>query len=83
MVKVLGRVTDKRQSLTIKEVMGAWESRIKTQYRLDDDREYMVAIGVSPSGRLLELIAFEDDEDVVIFHAMKATKKILIELNML
>jgi hypothetical protein len=69
--------------MTLDEVTGAWLSRIKTQYRLDDDKEYLVAVGVSPSGRLLEMIAFEDADDTVIFHAMKATKKILSELDML
>jgi hypothetical protein len=69
--------------MTQDEVTGAWKARIKTQYRLDGDREYLVSVGVSPSGRLLEMIAFEDGDDVVVFHAMKATKKILDELGML
>ena len=83
MICVLDRVSERHPEATSEEVTGAWLSRIKTQYRLDDEREYMVAIGVTPKGRLLEMIAFEDGEDTVIFHAMRATKKILAELDIL
>jgi hypothetical protein len=83
MIRVLERVEDRHPSMTLDEVTGAWKARVKTQYRLDGDKEYLVAVGVSPSGRLLEIVAFEDGDDVVVFHAMKATKKILSELGML
>ncbi|MDR1421804.1 MAG: hypothetical protein LBI64_02945 [Coriobacteriales bacterium] len=83
MINILGRIDEKHPDLKTEEILSAWESRVKTQFRLTDEREYMVAVGVSSSGKLIEMIAFDDGEDTVIFHAMKATKKILTELNML
>ena len=83
MICVLDRVPERYPDMTSKEVTSAWESRIKTQYRIDGDKEYMVTIGISLKGRLLEMIAFEDGDDIVVFHAMKATKKTLVELGIL
>jgi hypothetical protein len=83
MIRVLARVAERHPDMTDIEVIGAWEVRIKTQYRLDGEKPYKVAVGVSPSGRLVELIAFDDDGDTIIFHAMKATKNILVELGIL
>ena len=83
MIKVLERVLIRHPDMTDIEVLGAWEARIKTQYRLSEDKPYMVAIGVSSKGRLIEMIAFDDDGDTVIFHAMKASKKTMDELGML
>jgi len=83
MIKVLERVTNRHPDMIKEEVVGAWESRIKTQYRLDGDKPYMVAVGVSPSSKLIQMIAFNDGDDAVVFHAMKATNKILIELGIL
>jgi hypothetical protein len=83
MIIVLDRVVNKHPELKPQEVLSAWESRIKTQFRLDDEVEYMVAVGVSQNGKLIEMIAFDDADDIVIFHALKATKKMLTELGML
>ena len=84
MVLVLKRVIKRHPDITQEEVVGAWWSRIKTQYRIDSEKEYMVAVGVSPNGRLLEMIASEDEKGtIVIFHAMKVTKKVLVEVGML
>ena len=83
MIHVLERVIEKHPQLTQVEVESAWVARLKTQFRLDGDKDYMVAIGMSANGRLIQMIAFEDGGDIVIFHAMKATKKTLDELNML
>jgi hypothetical protein len=38
---------------------------------------------IGKASALLEMIAFKDGGDVVVFHAMEATKKILDELGML
>jgi hypothetical protein len=83
MIIVLERVTKKHPELTNDEVLSAWESRVKTQFRLSSEKAYMVAVGVSSNGKLIEMLAFDDEDDTVIFHALKATKKILNELDML
>lgn len=83
MIRVLDRVAERHPDMTDTEVLGAWKVRIKTQYRLDGEKPYKVAVGISPSEKLVELIAFDDDDDTVIFHAMRATKSILIELGIL
>ncbi|MDJ1651544.1 MULTISPECIES: hypothetical protein [Gordonibacter] len=84
MVIVLDRVTERHPDLTKAEVVSAWEWRLKTQFRLDGDKPYLVAVGVSSSGKPLEMIAFDDRGDTVIFHALTPpTKKLLAELDML
>lgn len=84
MVIVLDRVFRRHPELAEPDVRSAWNARIKTQYRLSDERPYLVAVGVASSGRPIELIAFEDEEDIVIFHALTPpTKKLLRELKML
>jgi hypothetical protein len=83
MLRVLDRVFERHPQLTQADIESAWAARLKTQFRLDGDKEYMVAIGMSATGKLLQMIAFTDNEDTVIFHAMKATKKTLSELDMI
>ena len=84
MIIVLDRVFLRHPDLVVSDVKAAWKARIKTQYRLSDEKPYLVAVGVAPSGRLVELIAFEDGKDIVIFHALTPpTKKLLHELRML
>lgn len=84
MVIVLERVFVRHPDLTLMDVRSAWEARIKTQYRLSDEKPYMVAVGAASSGRMLEMIAFEDGSDIVVFHALTPpTKKLLRELKML
>ncbi len=81
MVKILKRVADKHPEMVDKEVLSAWKCRLKTQFRLDGDKPYAVAIGISTKGRLIEIIAFEDDGEMIIFHAMKASRKMMDELG--
>jgi hypothetical protein len=83
MIRILSRVVERHPDITMDEVSSAWRVRIKTQFRVTDEKEYQVAVGVSSNGKLLEMLAFDDNGDTVIFHAMKATKKILSELDML
>lgn len=84
MVIVLDRVFLRHPELTVSDVETAWEARVKTQYRLSDEKPYLVAVGVASNGKLVELIAFEDGEDTVVFHALTPpTKKLLRELRML
>lgn len=82
-IKVLDRVFRRHPELSKEDVKTAWENRLKSQYRLDQDRPYIVGVGVAKSGKPLELIAFEDGSDTVIFHAFTPpTKKFLTELGM-
>lgn len=84
MVIVLNRVFLRHPELTIVDVKSAWKARIKTQYRVSDEKPYMVAVGLASNGKPVELIAFEDGADIVLFHALTPpTKKLLRELRML
>lgn len=84
MVVVLKRVTERHPDITEDEVLSAWDGRIKTQFRVDGDKPYLVSVGVAFSGKAIEMIAFEDDEDIVIFHAKTPpTKKLLREMNLI
>lgn len=84
MLVVLDRIKKRHPDITNEEVVSAWESRIKTQFRVDEDKPYLISVGVSNTGKVLEMIAFEDESDVVIFHAMTPpSKKFLKEIGML
>jgi hypothetical protein len=83
MIRVLDRVIERHPEFTVDEVIAAWEARVKTQFRLDGEKEHQVAIGVCANGMLIEMIAFSDGDDTVIFRVMKAIKKMLSELDVL
>ncbi len=84
MVKVLARVYARHPDLSEEDVLTAWDNRLRTQFRLDGEKPYMVGVGVARSGKPLEMIAFDDQGDTVIFHAMTPpTKKLLKEMGML
>lgn len=84
MVVVLDRVTKRHPELSRDEILSAWDGRVKTQFRVDRDKPYLVAVGVAYNGKAIEMIAFEDGGDTVIFHALTPpTKKLLKEMNLI
>ena len=82
-VRVLEKVVERYPNLTYEEVESSWDARLKTQIRMHDEMPYIVSIGVSSRGQLVEIIAFDDGGDTVIFHAMTPPpRNLLAELGM-
>ena len=75
-----------KHGLLEREVEYGWSSPLRCRRRHGaDDPALWIAIGVLPDGRLVELVAFQDeDAHWCVFHAQSPpTKKFLKELEML
>ncbi len=81
-VRVHPRVTDRHPEVTAADVVEAFEGTLRSRAR-DTHPVQWVGVGTDASGRLLEYIAVEDEPDGwLVFHAMPATKKVLIEVGL-
>lgn len=64
------------------DVVEAFESTLRSRPR-DTHPVQWVGVGTDASGRLLEYFAVEDEPDGwLVFHAMPATTKVLIEVGL-
>ena len=62
----------------------AWSNVVRFMAREDTDPLRYVAVGYDEYGRLLEMVAVLDESDRWhVFHAMRATPKVLRELKLL
>ncbi len=81
-VRVHPRVTKRHPEITIADVVEAFEGTLRSRAR-DTNPVQWVGVGAAASGQLLEYIAVEDEPDGwLVFHAMPATKKVLIEIGL-
>lgn len=81
-VRVHPRVTAKRPDVTPEHVVQAFENTLRNRSR-DTHPIRLVGVGVDASGRLLEYVAVEDEPDGwFVYHAMPATKKVMIEVGL-
>jgi hypothetical protein len=68
--------------VTIGDVIEAFENTLRSRSR-DTWPVQWVGVGTDSRGRLLEYIAVEDEPDGwLVFHAMPATNKVLIEIGL-
>lgn len=76
------RIHRKHPNITDEEVLFAWEHIIKWVHKLDTELADIVAIGVDSKARLMELIAVEDNDGYMIYHAfVPATDNIIREVG--
>ncbi|GAB3611392.1 hypothetical protein GCM10027414_35180 [Humibacter ginsengiterrae] len=81
-VRVHPRATDQHPEVTTSDVVEAFEHTLRSRAR-DTHPVQWVGVGADTGGRLLEYIAVEDEPDGwLVFHAMPATKKVLIEVGL-
>ena len=81
-VHIHPRITRKRPEITPLDVETAFIQALRVRAR-DVYPLQWVGVGVDPYGRLLEFIAVEQEPDGwLIFHAMPATNKVLIEVGL-
>ena len=84
-VKVHPRVMQRHPELSEADVLSAWANAHWYATRYTGDKDAEIAIGADANGRLLEMVAAEDDEgNLVVFHAnTPPTKKFMQELGLL
>lgn len=81
-VRVHPRVTRRHPEISIADVIEAFESTLRSRAR-DTHPVQWVGVGAAASGQLLEYIAVENEPDGwLVFRAMPATKKVLIEVGL-
>ncbi len=81
-VQVHPRVTQRHPEITNEDVVVAFEGTLRSRAR-DTHPVQWVGVGTDANGRLLEYIAVEDEPDGwLVFHAMPATTKVLIEIGL-
>ena len=78
------RVNARHHDVTDYSVRVAWSNVVRFMPREGTEPLRYVAVGYDESGRLLEMVAVLDESDRWhIFHAMRATPKVLRELTLL
>lgn len=81
-VLVHPRVTERHPEITARDVTDAFENTLRSRAR-DTHPVQWVGVGADANGRLLEYIAVENEPDGwLVFHAMSATTKVLIEVGL-
>ena len=81
---VHGRVSARHPELSEHDVLVAWKSRIAWAIRIVGEKNHVVAVGFDNNGRFIEMVAVNDGDDYLIFHAMTPpSKRTLTELDLL
>ena len=83
MIRIHGHAL--KHGLTAGDVSFAWNNLIRSRQRNgSDDPPLWIGIGILPDGRLVEMVAFLDEEDNwCVFHAMTPpTTKFIRELQL-
>lgn len=77
------RISAKRPEITEGDVREAFATTLRRVPRIDVEPIQWVGVGIDGKGRLLEWVAVENQTDGwLIFHAMQATTKVLIEVGL-
>jgi hypothetical protein len=75
-------VTQLHPEVTADDVLEAFEGTLRSRAR-DTHPVQWAGVGTDAQGRLLEYVAVEDEPDGwLVFHAMPATKKMMIEVGL-
>ena len=80
-VSVHPRVYQKRRWIAEDDVVRAAEQPVDSKPRGGSDPPQIVGIGFDTAGRLLEWAAEVRADELLVFHAMEATAKMLKELG--
>ena len=78
------RVNERHPDVSEYSALVAWRNVVRFMPREGTDPLRYVAVGYDDRGRLLEMVAVLDESDRWhVFHAMKATPKVLRELRIM
>lgn len=72
-----------KHRLTEEEIRAAWRNPASMRYRNFDIPSIVAAAGADSHGQLIEMLGgVQEDGTVLIFHAMRLTKKMADELGL-
>ena len=78
------RISMRHPELSELDVLAAWDSKIAWALRIVGETNQIVAVGFDGNNRFVEMVAVNDGDDYLIFHAMTPpSKRTLTELNLL
>ncbi|WP_304426471.1 hypothetical protein [uncultured Adlercreutzia sp.] len=78
------RVNQRHPEVSDEDAIAAWRHPLAITRRAFEPPDIYTAAGVDGKGRLLELIGVElEDGSLMIYHAMKPTRKMSQELGLL
>ena len=70
-IAVDARVHGRHPEIDDNDVLSAWRNAISLVQRNTSEKDFLVAVGADMKGRLLELVAAEEEDGtLLIFHAM-------------
>lgn len=71
-----------KHGCTREDIHHAWDNRIASGHRESPFEDQVVAIGSDKKGRHIQMVAVNDWEGILIFHAMSPpTRKVIHELE--
>ncbi|XCB29263.1 hypothetical protein RQN30_08395 [Arcanobacterium hippocoleae] len=82
-IRIHKRIQTRHPELSEEEIISAWKHPLAMRYRNYDQPVFVAAAGSGNSGRLIEMLGvIEENDSILIFHAMELTKKMAKELNL-
>ena len=71
-----------KHDLSVEEIEYAWRNYIRQQHRESPEEDKILALGFDQKGRLIQMVARDQGEMILIYHAMTPPSlKVLRELN--
>jgi hypothetical protein len=72
-----------KHGLTESNIRYAWKNYVKRMYRQAPNQEQIFAIGCDLAGRMIQMVAVDTLDSVIIYHAMTPpTEKMIRELGL-
>ena len=82
-VDVHPRIAARHPDMTDDDVVAAWGNAAAMRRRNFDPPAHIAAAGLDTKGRMIEMVGVEmEDGTVLVYHAMKLTKKMATELGL-
>lgn len=83
MVEVVVHGHALKHGLTSEEIEFAWRGFIRKRHRCTPHSDQVVAVGVTREGVVVEMVAVEKEDALLIYHALTPpTKSVLRELGL-
>lgn len=77
------RIAARRSDITDADVIAGWKSAVAMRHRNFDPPAHIAAAGLDMKGRMIEMIGVElEDDGMLVYHAMKLTSKMTVELGL-
>jgi hypothetical protein len=72
-----------KHGLSEEDILFAWASFVRKQYRSSPEEDKVLAVGYDMSGRFIQMVGRSGASGILIYHAMTPpTTKVLLELGL-